>query len=101
MEMTDQISEDLDEDTLQRAYAKAHVALEEAICAAGGDYRNIDFEAIRRAWLRGLTVQERVAIEDDEESFRQRGGFDRMPAELPRYLRRLGCWNPPQPNWLN
>jgi hypothetical protein len=86
-----------DEATILQAYAKAVPALKCAIEMADGDFRKIDFAAIRERWLTMLSPRELTAIAEYEAVTEGQQDADRITADMTDYLRQLGCRNPPKP----
>jgi hypothetical protein len=91
----------VDEATILRAYAKAVPVLKQAIEMADGDFRKIDFAAVRERWLTVLSRRELTAIAEYEAITEEREDLDRVTADTTEYLRQLGCRNPSKPTTLH
>ena len=85
-----------DEAIVLQAYAKAIPVLKQAIAKANGDFRKINFAAAREHWLTILSPEEFAVIVDYEAASRERAVRGWITSDMTEYLRRLGCWNPPE-----
>jgi hypothetical protein len=85
-----------DEAIVLQAYAKAIPVLKQAIEEAKGDFRKVNFAAAREHWLTMLSPEEFAVIVNYEAASKEQGEVGRITYDMTEYLRRLGCWNPPE-----
>jgi hypothetical protein len=85
-----------DEAIVLQAYAKAIPVLKRAIANANGDFRKINFAAAREDWLTMLSPEELTVIVEYEATSTEQADRRRVTSDMTEYLRRLGCWNPPE-----